>query len=78
MHSYTEFIDQFGFKNVISLRPPYLGVSKSIIKEEYFKLHVCTALVQKQVYAWVIASSFVLLEAPQVWRTPHSWNWIGL
>ena len=33
-------------------------------KDEYFKL--CPALVQEQVYAWVIASSFVmLLEAPE-------------
>ena len=32
-------------------------------KDEYFKQ--CPALVQEQVYAWVIASSFVmLLEAP--------------
>ena len=40
-------------------------------------------LVQEQVYAWVIASSFVmLLEAPPppppVRRTPRSWNQIGL
>ena len=46
------------------------GTSKSMTKDEYFKL--CTALVQEQVYTWVIASSFaMLLEAPpgtQVWR----------
>ena len=40
------------------------GASKSMTKDEHFKL--CPALVQEQVYAWVIASSFVmLLEAPQ-------------
>ena len=60
-------IDQFGFKNVISLRPPYLGgggggASKSMTKDEYFKL--CPALVQEQVYTWVIVSPFILLEAP--------------
>ena len=45
--------------NVISLCPPYLGGF-----QEHFKL--CPALVKEQVYAWVIASSFVmLLEAPQ-------------
>ena len=31
-------------------------------KDEYFKL--CTALVQEQVYAWGIASSFVCLGSP--------------
>ena len=37
--------------------------------DEYFKL--CTALVQEQVYTWVIASSFVkmLLEALLIWLT---------
>ena len=44
------------------------GASKSMTKDGYFK--PCTGLVQEQVYAWVIASSFVmLLEAPKVWRT---------
>ena len=39
----------------------------------------CPALVQKQVYAWIIASFFVMLvEAPQVWQTPCTFlkpNW---
>ena len=39
------------------------GASQSMTRGEYFKL--CPALVQEQVYTWVIASSFVmLLEAP--------------
>ena len=38
------------------------GASKSMTKDEYFKL--CTALVQEQVYAWGIASSFVCLGSP--------------
>ena len=37
-------------------------------KDEHFKLP--TALVQEQVYAWVIASSFVmLLDGMQMWLT---------
>ena len=56
-------IDQFGFKNIISLHPPYLGgLPRAWQKDEYFKL--CTALVQEQVYAWGIASSFVCLGSP--------------
>ena len=43
------------------------GASKSMTKDVYLKL--CTALVEKQVFTWVTASSFVmLLEASQVWR----------
>ena len=59
-------IDQSGFKNVVSLRLPYLGASKSMTKHEYFKLW--TALVQEQVHTWVIASYFVMvLDGPQIW-----------
>ena len=32
-------------------------------------VHVCTAIIQKQLYAWVIASSFaMLLDGPVIWR----------
>ena len=67
MKSATSFIspwmhiDQFSFKNIISLCP---GASKSITKDEYLKL--CPSLVQEQVYAWVIASSFVCS-----WKPPR-------
>ena len=61
------FIDQFPFENIISPRPPYLRGFQEHDKRQVFETK--TALVQEQVYAWVIASSFVkLLEAPQVWR----------
>ena len=61
-------IDQSGFKNVVSLRLPYLGASKSMTKHEYFKLW--TALVQEQVHICVIASSFVMvLDGSQIWLT---------
>ena len=37
-------------------------------KDEYFKL--CIALVQEQLYTWVIASSVVMVvDAPKVWLT---------
>ena len=56
------------------------GTSKSMTKDEYFKL--CTALVQEQVYTWVIASSFVLLmDGPQIMAddvVQYSYNRIGL
>ena len=76
--------DPFGLKNVLSLRPPYRGggggASKSMTTDEHFKL--CPALVQEQVYTWVIASSFVMLlvhlEALQLRRTPRPWDRIGL
>ena len=38
-------IDQSGFKNVLSLRLPYLAAFKSVTKDEYFKL--CSALVEE-------------------------------
>ena len=41
MHSYTEFIDQFGFKNVIWLRPPYLGGFQEHNKRGVFQTMSC-------------------------------------
>ena len=38
LYVHAVIIDQFSFKNVISLCPPCLGVSKSMTKDEYFKL----------------------------------------
>ena len=40
------------------------GASESMTKDEYFKL--CPTSVQEQVYAWVIASSFVCS-----WKPPR-------
>ena len=45
------------------------GAPKSMTKDEYFKLHVSTALVQEHVYTWVIASLVLLLDDPQIWLT---------
>ena len=75
--SFDNPIDQFSFKNVTSLCPPCLGG---------FQKHDTRWVFQTMSYFSSGTGVFLghciifclLLEAPQVWRTPHSWNWIGL
>ena len=56
-------IDQFGFKNsYIASSAISGGLPRAWQKMSILKL--CTALVQEQVYAWGIASSFVCLGSP--------------
>ena len=50
-------IDQFGFKNIISLHPQYLGGFQEHDKRWVFQSNCFSK--QEQVHAWVIASSFV-------------------
>ena len=53
----TLTIDQFGFKNITSLHPPYLGGFQEHDKRWVFQTMYCFS--SGQVYTWVIASSFV-------------------
>ena len=70
-------IDQFSFKNVISLCPPCLVGFQKHDKRwvfqtmSYFSSGTGVCLGHCIIFC-------LLLEAPQVWRTPHSWNWFGM
>ena len=70
-------IDQFGFKNVISLRPPYLGGFQEHDKRGVFQTMSCfsSGTGVRLGHCIIFCHAF---GSPPVWRPPRSWNRIGL
>ena len=76
-HYRASTIDQFGFKNVISLRPPYLGGFQEHDKRWVFQTMSCFSSGTGVRLGHCIIFCHAL-GIPPVWRPPRSWNWIGL
>ena len=72
----SAYIDQFGFMNIISLHPPYLGGFQEHNKRWVFQTMYCFSSGTGVRLGHCIIFC-LLLEAPQVWRTPCTWNRIG-
>ena len=77
LHPAYTCIDQFGFKKVISLRPPYLGGFQVHDKRWVFQTMSCFSSGTGVRLGHCIIFCHAL-GSPPVWRPPRSWNWIGL